>query len=142
MKLCECNCGNPAPIAKNTDWRSGSVKGQPQRFIKGHNGRYTNLKHGMTRSPEHYSWTAMHDRCRNPRRRSWKDYGGRGIMVCERWQGKRGFENFLADMGPRPAGTSLDRFPNSDGNYEPGNCRWATRSEQERNKRQPVRKAA
>jgi len=75
----------------------------------------------------------MRERCANPRSRSYADYGGRGIGVCERWAK---FENFLADMGERPSRAhSLDRFPNADGNYEPGNCRWATPTKQARNRR-------
>jgi hypothetical protein len=73
----------------------------------------------------------MRRRCENPGNKQYKDYGGRGIMVCERWHR---FENFLADVGERPAGLSLDRIDN-DGNYEPGNVRWSTRSEQSLNKR-------
>lgn len=74
----------------------------------------------------------MRARCRNPRLREYPLYGGRGITVCDRWA--RSFPAFLADMGPRPAGTTLDRKDN-DGNYEPGNCRWGTRTEQSRNQR-------
>ena len=96
-------------------------------------------KHGCTardsRTSEYQSWVAMHNRCTNSRQKAYKDYGGRGITICDRWQGEHGFENFLADMGPRPAGTSLDRFPNNDGNYQPDNCRWATIIQQNNNTR-------
>ena len=71
-------------------------------------------------------------RCTNERHSRWADYGGRGIRVCRRWLT---FENFLADMGERPEGLTLDRFPHRDGNYEPGNCRWASDLEQASNKR-------
>jgi hypothetical protein len=88
--------------------------------------------HGMTGTPEHRAWLDMRKRCVNPRNKKFKHYGGRGIRVCERWDS---FANFYADLGPRPSPLhSLDRIDN-DGNYESGNCRWATRSEQRRNQR-------
>lgn len=88
------------------------------------------------------SWFMMHERCYRPTHVAWEHYGGRGISVCWRWHrdNPEGWKNFLADMGPRPEPKgdkvwTLDRFPNNDGNYEPGNCRWADKKQQRANQR-------
>lgn len=97
----------------------------------------TNATHGHTRgwpkkSRTYMSWDAMKQRCLNPRTKSYPHYGGRGIGVCDRWLN---FENFLADVGERPAGKTLDRYPDPNGNYCPENVRWATPKEQRLNTR-------
>lgn len=79
------------------------------------------------------TWTAMRQRCINPTHTIYHKYGGRGIRVCDEWACS--FQAFLNDMGPRPEGTTIDRFPDKNGNYEPSNCRWATAKEQRENTR-------
>lgn len=96
----------------------------------------THRTHGQSQngSSEYTAWEHMLGRCYNTNHRSFRLYGGRGIRVAKAWRGRGGFARFLAHVGPRPStGHSLDRHPNRDGNYEPGNVRWATRKEQNQN---------
>lgn len=93
------------------------------------------LKRPGRGTPTYSTWRSMKKRCLNPGHRSWPHYGGRGITICDAWL--ESFDAFLADMGERPDGTTLDRI-NPDGNYEPGNCRWATVLEQRHNRRPTI----
>ena len=129
---CVCDCGKTTRLLYACDLKGGRVKScgclraDNMRRVQGHLA--THLKTGTR---EFKSWDAMLQRCSNPKNASWALYGARGITVCKRWEK---FENFLADMGERPQGSSLDRINNDDG-YHPKNCRWATHKQQMRNRR-------
>lgn len=128
--LCRCECGGLV-VVWGSNLRRGITRscGCLRREVTGR----LRFKHGLHRTPEHIVWAAMRYRCLNPSSSSWKWYGGRGITICDRWRDD--FVAFLEDVGPRPSPEhSLDRI-DVDGNYEPGNVRWATPSEQQRNKR-------
>lgn len=118
--LCRCECGSEK-IILGSSLRSGDTKscGCLKR------------KHGQTKTKTYKIWHYMIQRCTNPKNKSYKDYGGRGITVCKRW---RNFVNFLKDMGIPKSGLTLDRTDNNKG-YCKSNCRWATRKQQNRNSR-------
>lgn len=133
-RLCvvRCECGNEAE-ARPSNLRSGNTTSCGCMHAEMSAAGQCNFKHGGSATREYRAWMRMKERCYNPKSKRYEDWGGRGITVCDRWL--EGFENFLADMGPRPSPRhSLDRKDN-DGNYEPSNCRWATYSEQNLNRR-------
>jgi len=129
--FCKCKCGNTKIVwiseLKRGSGGTGSCGCYRSEILRTHA-----ITHGLSNTIEYRRWRGMITRCENPRYARFKDYGGRGIKVCKRW--RESFLNFLKDMGKRPDGMSLDRI-NVNGNYEPQNCRWASRKDQMNNMR-------
>jgi hypothetical protein len=127
----KCICGKVRTV-QQSNLREGRTKSCG--CLHSETSRETGLRnrrHGQTRTPTWRTWQSILTRCLNPNSKDYKRYGARGIRICRRWLK---FENFLADMGERPPGRSIDRFPNQKGNYKPGNCRWATTKQQGNNR--------
>lgn len=136
---CKCDCGREittvgSRLKRNITRSCGCLNQDKEiRLSRGLKGdKNPNFLHGLRKTPEYKTWQNMLNRCRNEKSPDYKYYGGRGIVVCERW---RSFKHFLEDMGKKPHPTySIDRI-NNNGNYEPSNCRWATKKEQSINTR-------
>ncbi len=137
---CECDFGggraNHLFRLRSGNTKSCGCLAHERRVKWGQKNGGGNTTHGGTGTPEYSTWSGMRARCLNPKSPSYRNYGGRGITICEQWV--ESFPTFCKDMGPRPSEDhSIDRI-NNEGNYEPSNCRWATRQEQGRNTRKNV----
>jgi hypothetical protein len=131
MWLCRCACGTERLVRQST---LAAGKSSSCGCLRPALLASQKKTHGLSKTRTYRIWVDMHRRCSNQKHNTYKDYGGRGISVCQRWEL---FENFYADMGICPPGMSIDREDNEKG-YEPGNCRWATAAQQGRNKRNNV----
>lgn len=138
--VCACDCGSETTV-RSDHLRGGKIKScgclWRQQTPCANGPQNMNYRHGRRSSPEYSSWAKMIQRCENPNTNRFQHYGGRGIRVCSRW--RESFAAFIEDMGEKPSKKySIDRI-DVDGNYEPGNCRWALPSEQRMNRRDSVR---